>query len=248
MSNPFPTCRALIFDLMGTCCDWHTSILSVLSNLPLPKSIPKSSLSDLALEWRAAFFSEIHDRFEQALPQEDIDKTHRRTLDTILARRGVTLTEWNGEIRDRLVSAWHNLTAWPDVLPALQKLRGKYFVVVLANGTTRLQLDIIQSTNLPFHTLFSSQLLGLTKPDPQIYVKAAALMGLDVGECIMVAAHAYDTKAAKEVGMRTIYVRRWSEDPGEDFDAVEHDVDLFVDGRDGSLECGLGSLLRRLGV
>lgn len=35
--------------------------------------------------------------------------------------------------------------------------------VVLANGTTRLQLDIVSSAALPFHTLFSSQLLGLTK-------------------------------------------------------------------------------------
>ncbi len=35
--------------------------------------------------------------------------------------------------------------------------------VVLANGTTRLQLDIAKSSGLPFHALFSSQLLGLTK-------------------------------------------------------------------------------------
>jgi hypothetical protein len=35
--------------------------------------------------------------------------------------------------------------------------------MVLANGTTRLQLDIIASSGLPFHALFSSQLLGYTK-------------------------------------------------------------------------------------
>lgn len=35
--------------------------------------------------------------------------------------------------------------------------------VVLANGTTRLQLDITKSSGLHFHMLFSSQLLGLTK-------------------------------------------------------------------------------------
>jgi hypothetical protein len=37
------------------------------------------------------------------------------------------------------------------------------FSVVLANGTTRLQLDIIRSSKLPFDTLFSSQLLQATK-------------------------------------------------------------------------------------
>ena len=33
----------------------------------------------------------------------------------------------------------------------------------LANGTSRLQLDIVKSAEIPFHTLFSSQLLSLTK-------------------------------------------------------------------------------------
>lgn len=37
------------------------------------------------------------------------------------------------------------------------------YSVVLANGTTRLQLDIVKSSGIPFHTLFSSQLLQLTK-------------------------------------------------------------------------------------
>lgn len=72
------------------------------------------------------------------------------------------------------------------------------------------------SSGLPFHMLFSSQLLGLTKvissllpifasllimekPDPAIYNKALELMQLKSGECIMVAAHAYDLRAAKGV-------------------------------------------------
>ena len=38
--------------------------------------------------------------------------------------------------------------------------------VVLANGSTRLQMDIVKSSNLPFHMLFSSQLLGKTKVSP----------------------------------------------------------------------------------
>jgi beta-phosphoglucomutase-like phosphatase (HAD superfamily) len=91
--------------------------------------------------------------------------------------------------------------------------------VVLANGTTRLQLDIIQSSGLPFHALFSSQLLGLTKvvpyvlfvsvnshdyhpplqPDPSAYIRTMDLLQLRPEDCIMVAAHAYDLRAAKNV-------------------------------------------------
>jgi len=113
---------------------------------------------------------------------------------------------------------------------------------VLANGTTRLQLDIVSSSNLPFHTLLSSQLLGLTKPDPEIYRRAAELVGVEVENCVMVAAHVYDLRAVKSVGMGTVYIRRETEDPDEDFTAVEREVDLFLDGRGGSEECGLSLL------
>ena len=35
--------------------------------------------------------------------------------------------------------------------------------VVLAGGSTRLQIDIVKSSSLPFHMLFSSELLRQTK-------------------------------------------------------------------------------------
>ena len=71
--------------------------------------------------------------------------------------------------------------------------------IVLANGTARLQIDITKSSNLDFDLLLSSELLGLTKPDPAIYLKAIELLGHKPEECLMVAAHAYDLEAAKKM-------------------------------------------------
>lgn len=73
------------------------------------------------------------------------------------------------------------------------------FSIVLANGTTRLQLDITKSAGLSFDMLLSSELLGLTKPDPAIYHRALELLKLKAEDCVMVAAHAYDLKAAKKM-------------------------------------------------
>jgi len=90
---------------------------------------------------------------------------------------------------------------------------------VLANGTTRLQVDITKSSGLRFDMLFSSELLGMTKvcmpsilgtcnhppthtirqPDPAIYRRAMQLLRKEPRECMMVAAHAYDLRAAKQV-------------------------------------------------
>ena len=99
----FTNCKAIIFDLMGTCTDWHSALLpSVLSLPPLEPPLPFGP-SDLLLQWRLGFFAEIHSRFEQGLPQEDIDMTHRRVLDRIIGVR----EGWDADVRDMLVRGWH---------------------------------------------------------------------------------------------------------------------------------------------
>ncbi|EJD45492.1 haloacid dehalogenase [Auricularia subglabra TFB-10046 SS5] len=228
---------------MGTCADWSTSIQGALASSP---AVPGSlSHADLAAAWRAGFFEEIHARFAAGEPQEDIDLTHRRVLDRLLVAHGL---DWSDAERRRLVRAWHQQAAWPDAVVGLTRLGKRFDVVVLANGTTRLQLDIVRSAGLPFHALFSSQLLGLTKPDRRIYERALELLGVQPAEAVMVAAHAYDLRAAKEVGMRTAYIHRSTEDPHEDIGALRGEFDYFVDGTDGSATCGLTALAGVVGA
>ena len=63
-------------------------------------------------------------------------------------------------------------------------------------------------------------------------------------QAAMVAAHAYDLRAAKKLGMRTIYIHRKTEDLDEDMDQVRAGVDMFVDGT--KPEAGLAELADRL--
>lgn len=236
--------KALFFDFMGTCLDWHTGIVK-----SFPDRIPLDLRVALALAWRQAFFDDIHLRFEKKLPPEDIDATHARLLPTILASdsrfSGFALDERE---QHAAVQAWHRMTAWCDVPDALRRLRRRYEVFVLANGTTRLQLDLVRSSNLTFDMLFSSQLLGQTKPDAEMYMKALDLVGVTAQESVMIAAHAYDLKAAKAVGMRTVYIQRTTEDQNESMDQIQGEVDLFIDGRDGTVSCGLSRLADLLRV
>ncbi|PVH83898.1 haloacid dehalogenase [Cadophora sp. DSE1049] len=233
---------------MGTCCDWHSSILPALQAGPSTPLLPSSEFPKLATDWRAGFFKEIHARFEAGLPAEDIDVTHRRVLDRLLEEKGIDEAAWEEDMRRELVDRWHVQIGWPDALPGLMKLRVKYFMYsVLANGTTRLQLDIAKSSGLPFHALFSSQLVGLTKPDPEIYRKVMELMKVEPDECLMVAAHAYDLRAAKKAGMHTTYIQRTTEDLDEDMVAVRSEVDMFIDGKRGDEHCGIVELANCLG-
>ena len=249
-----PPPKAIIFDLMGTCLNWHTSILPTLLACCAEQTGGFSSassklneqlMSEFALQWREGFFTETYQRFvnEPELPPEDIDVTHRRVLDRLLAERG-RMGSWSDEQREKCVKAWHSQTAWADVPEALERLRSKFDVCVLANGTTRLQIDITKSAGLDFDMMFSSQLLGLTKPDSRIYQMVAEdLLGHRPEDCLMVAAHAYDLRAAKKLGMQTVYVQRWTEDRDEFTETVKQENDLYIEE-----DVGLTGLSDVLGV
>ena len=48
--------------------------------------------------------------------------------------------------------------------------------------------------------------------------------------------------------MRTVYIKRSTEDLTEDVNLVRKDVDFFIDGTTGSTDCGLAELATILGL
>lgn len=146
---------------MGTCLAWHSTIVS-----SLPASIPNSTRSDFALQWRQAFFDANAARQAAKLLPEDIDITHRRVLGSILAQPEYAslASHLTASAKVNAIQAWHKQRARAGVLPALQQLKDAGEVLfVFANGTTRLQLNLCRSAGLTdvFSMLFSSELLGV---------------------------------------------------------------------------------------
>jgi beta-phosphoglucomutase-like phosphatase (HAD superfamily) len=65
-----------------------------------------------------------------------------------------------------------------------------------------------------------------------MYLGAARLLGLEASEVCMVAAHVDDLRAAKSFGLRTVYVKRSTEDVGVRDDVKagnEGEVDAVVE-------------------
>lgn len=199
-----------------------------MMQLPPPSPLSDDDLPSLAMDWRRGFFQAITSSFQKGEESPDIDLVHAQVLDELLVDRGIASDIWTAEHRKVLVQSWHKQLAWRDSLDGLRRLKRKFPVVVLANGTTRLQLDIVRSSGLQFDALFSSQLLQTTKPNPDMYHKCLNLLDLEPHQTAMVAAHAYDLRAAAKLGMKTIYIRRVTEDPDEDMAKVKSDVDLFI--------------------
>ncbi len=221
--------KAVLFDFMGTCVDWHSSIIAVL-----PSTLPQDAKSDFALEWRQAYFDANAVRQDAGKPPEDIDITHRRVLDEVLEKHPDIKSLFADEVKDRLVKAWHAQKAWSEVHDAIQEMKERgWEVFVHANGTTRLQLDIVRSSGLNFDILFSSELLGCYKPAPENYLEVLELLKLSPVQCVTVAAHAYDLRGAKAVGMMTVYVYRWTDDVLEDQEVIKRENDAYLNDMNG---------------
>src|ERR1700712_3842164 len=106
--------KAVWFDFMGTCLDWHSSIVAAL-----PAAVPESKKSTFALEWRQAYFDENTKRLSEGRPVEDFDETQRRVLESFLNQNQDIKLLFSAEAKDRLIAAWHHQSAWPDVAEAI---------------------------------------------------------------------------------------------------------------------------------
>jgi 2-haloalkanoic acid dehalogenase type II len=217
--------KAVLFDYMGTCLDWHTGVVAVF-----PSDLDEDKKSEIALQWRQQYFLEVRNRLKNKLSIEDVDETFRKALDSTLERYPEEKSKFTSSIKANSVRQWHSMKAWPEVSKALQTVRNELQceMFVHANGTTRLQLDLTRSAGLNWDMLFSSQLLGHYKPAPEAYLKALELIQLKPEECVLVAAHAYDLRGAKAVGMKTVYIERWTDDIDEDRKIVLKENDAYL--------------------
>ncbi|UZJ53094.1 hypothetical protein CBS101457_002414 [Exobasidium rhododendri] len=217
--------KAILFDYMGTCLDWHSGLVAIF-----PSDVSTEKRSEIALQWRQQYFVEVRARFTNNLPVEEVLETFRKALEITLQRYPDESSKFSLETRQKLVRQWHSMKAWPEVPAALQELRKEIQceLFVHANGTTRLQLDLTRSAGLSWDMLFSSQLLGYYKPAPEAYLKALELLKLKPEECVLVAAHAYDLRGARAVGMKTVYIERWTDDIEEDKAVVREENDAYL--------------------
>ena len=83
---------------------------------------------------------------------------------------------------------------------------------------------------LPWDCILSAEIFKHYKPDPEVYLGAADMLGLRPEEVMMVAAHKGDLKAARALGLKTGFVPRPLErGPGADIDtASEEWIDVVA--------------------
>jgi 2-haloacid dehalogenase len=97
---------------------------------------------------------------------------------------------------------------WPDAVGGLNRLRGRFPISTLSNGNISLLVDMARNAGLPWDCVLSGELVHKYKPDPEVYLMAARLLGCAPHQLMLVAAHPSDLRGAQACGLRTAYVHR----------------------------------------
>lgn len=227
--------RALVFDVFGTVVDWRSTVIAEGQALGRRLGLA-ADWPALADEWRAGYFRSMAKVAKGELPWATIDALHRQGLDELLPRHG--LAALDEDERERFNRVWHRLKPWHDSVAGLARLRQRYVTATLSNGNVSLLVNMAKHAGLPWDCVLSAELFGRFKPDPEVYLGAARLLGFAPQQLMMVAAHPSDLAAAQRAGLKTAYIPRpdergpggWMEPVGGlVLDAVAPDLGALAD-------------------
>lgn len=201
-----PTASALTFDLFGTILDLGGSLKPAITEL-LAREAPTRSPEAFWDQWRTRQRLEQYQDTIMMMGHAGYLETVRRALHYVLRLNEMEPTE--GRIQE-LMAAWQGLSPFPEVVPALERLRKRYRLVVLSNGDPHYLDHLVEKqVEFPFDDVISATGNGAFKPHPGVYRRAAYLLDLEVQQCLMVSANAFDCVGARACGFQAVYVDRY---------------------------------------
>jgi 2-haloacid dehalogenase len=197
--------KALAFDVFGTLFDWRTSLIDSFETFGRERGLT-ADWPALVETWREAYAPSMDLVRRGLLPWANLDALHRSSFDELAPRFG--LEGLDERARAECVLFWHNLKPWPDVRAGMARLRERFVVATLSNGSVALLVDLARHADVRFDAILSAEIFRHYKPDPETYRGALELLGVAPGELMLVAAHNGDLRAAAAWGLRTAFLAR----------------------------------------
>jgi 2-haloacid dehalogenase len=198
--------KGIVFDTVGTLLDTYGSITRKGAELTDARGI-KADWVQLLDVWRAEWRRLTDQIASGAMPWRSADFVYREALDKALASY-----DWGNQLstgdRDRLNHLWYEIEPWADTKPGLDRLRNRYTLSTLSNGSMASLVHMIKLSKLPFDCILTAELVQSAKPDPKVYGLATGALNLRPDQILMVAAHKYDLAAAKKFGFSVAFLPR----------------------------------------
>jgi 2-haloacid dehalogenase len=202
------TVRAVLFDVFGTVVDWRSGIAAAVHSFAGRHGLELDP-HVFADSWRGQYQPAMQRVRSGARPFVSLDVLHRENLDDTLRALGLDPGAFDPQELRALGRAWHFLPPWPDSVAGIAAIKQSgYIVGPMSNGNTSLLLDMAKAAGLPWDLILGSDVSRAYKPDPEAYLRPAALLELEPGEVMLAAAHNADLAAAREAGLATAFIER----------------------------------------
>jgi 2-haloacid dehalogenase len=203
--------RAILFDVYGTLLDVHSAIAREGKQLGAHADAVSRQWRQKQLEYTWVWSLRGEYRSFQALTES--------ALDYALAAHGVK----SSSLKERLLSAYRQLDAFPEVATALADLRQRGLrLAALSNGDPDMLEAGLQSAGLrhALDAILSVAPLRIYKPDPQIYELGRSWANAPAQEVAFLSANAWDAGGAAAFGFRTFWIDRAGQPP--EYDLPRH--------------------------
>jgi len=213
--------KVLVFDQYGTIVDMQKGLTEAVTPF-LKKRGWSGEANSFVTWWRRT-------HFESSMIDALCDRGHtpyrqigHRAVSYVMDRCRINYTQ--DEVR-WLVSQIETLKPFPDVVAALERLRGAGLkLAILSNGDRDMLKAAGPHIGFRFDHVISAEDAGYFKPHWKTYAKAEEVISEARSGCLFVANHAFDCIGAKAFGMRTAFIDRRKRPFGE----TPHQPDLIV--------------------
>ncbi|MEV0081558.1 haloacid dehalogenase type II [Saccharopolyspora sp. NPDC050642] len=215
--------EVVVFDVLGTLVDEPSGLRAAIRD-----AVPTSD-DATADELLASWLGHVE------LEQQRIAQGHRAYANSeIIDGEAARLVADRAGLTDpaviaRLATAGQRLPPWGDTVATLDRLAEHFAVLGLSNASRTALLRLSAHAGLRWHQALPGEAALAYKPAPEVYRLAIDTAGCPPERVLMVAAHAWDLRAAQATGMRTAYVHRPGGDPPTSSDTFDWRFDDLDD-------------------
>ena len=171
---------------------------------------------------------------EQIAETESLQSTlHKQVLfqlEFLAAAKLLGSSQITGLAQELAVQACGDVrTQIEEVKPVLLEFKKRYRLALVSNFTGNLTTGVRElGLDGIFDEIIDSAVVGISKPDPQIFALAAERLGVNPNDCVVIGdSYDRDIEPASLLGMSTIFLygRSWKE-PGstESADCIIHTI------------------------
>jgi len=131
----------------------------------------------------------------------------RQTLAQIMKQFGLPYQDADG---DALLAAVPTWGPFPDVPPALERLRQQCKLAIITNSDDDLMARNVANIGVPFDRVITAEQAGAYKPSPVIFDYALRALGCESGDILHVAqGFEYDIVPAHALGWSRVWINRY---------------------------------------